>query len=76
GISSRTVRALGQKAGIMVAWLYWMNTISYYPAVLILLATNFAYFIGRPDLEYNNYYITIVVLVAFCFVTVIRFYVL
>lgn len=46
----------------------------YYPAVLIFLATNFAYFIGRPDLVDNHYYITIVVLVAFWLVTVISFY--
>lgn len=35
GIYSWTVRALGQKAGFMVAWLYWVNTIFYYPTVLI-----------------------------------------
>ncbi|APA83706.1 APC family permease [Francisella tularensis] len=74
GIYSWTVRSLGQKAGFMVAWLYWVNTIFYYPAVLIFLATNFAYFIGRPDLVDNHYYITIVVLVAFWLVTVISFY--
>ncbi|AIT09904.1 amino acid transporter [Candidatus Francisella endociliophora] len=74
GIYSWTVRALGEKAGFMVAWLYWVNTVFYYPAVLIFLATNFAYFIGRPDLVSNHYYITIVVLTAFWLVTFISFY--
>ncbi|API87426.1 APC family permease [Francisella uliginis] len=74
GIYSWTVRALGEKAGFMVAWLYWVNTVFYYPAVLIFLATNFAYFIGRPDLVSNHYYITIVVLTAFWLVTIISFY--
>lgn len=32
---SYTVRALGQKASFMVAWLYWVNTIFYYPIVFI-----------------------------------------
>ncbi|QIW10776.1 APC family permease [Francisella sp. LA112445] len=74
GIYSWTVRALGEKAGFMVAWLYWVNTVFYYPAVLIFLATNFAYFIGRPDLVSNHYYITIVVLTAFWLVTIVSFY--
>lgn len=74
GIYSWTVRALGEKAGFMVAWLYWVNTVFYYPAVLIFLATNFAYFIGRPDLVSNHYYITVVVLTAFWLVTIVSFY--
>jgi amino acid transporter len=69
-----TTRALGPKAGFMVAWLYWVNTIFYYPAVLIFLATNFAYFIGRPDLINNSYYISSVILVAFWLITFISFY--
>ncbi|APC97196.1 APC family permease [Francisella frigiditurris] len=74
GLYAWTTRALGEKSGFIVAWLYWINTIFYYPAVLIFLATNFAYFIGRPDLITNNYYITIVVLTAFWLVTFVSFY--
>nr|WP_257593391.1 amino acid permease [Francisella orientalis] len=65
GMYAWTTRALGEKPGFMVAWLYWINTIFYYPAVLIFLATNFAYFIGKPELVENHYYITVMVLTAF-----------
>lgn len=74
GMYAWTTRALGEKSGFMVAWLYWINTIFYYPAVLIFLATNFAYFIGKPELVENHYYITMVVLIAFWLITVISFY--
>lgn len=74
GMYAWTTRALGEKSGFMVAWLYWVNTIFYYPAVLMFLATNFAYFIGRPELVDNNYYIVIVVLSAFWLVTFVSFY--
>jgi amino acid transporter len=74
GMYAWTTRAMGEKSGFMVAWLYWINTIFYYPAVLIFLATNFAYFIGRPDLVDNHYYITVVVLIAFWLITVVSFY--
>ncbi len=74
GMYAWTTRAMGEKSGFMVAWLYWINTIFYYPAVLIFLATNFTYFIGRPDLINNHYYIFIVVLTAFWLITFISFY--
>ncbi|XSZ47244.1 amino acid permease [Francisella noatunensis] len=64
GMYAWTTRALGEKSGFMVAWLYWINTIFYYPAVLIFLATNFAY--SLVSLNWlNHYYITVVVLIAF-----------
>ena len=74
GMYAWTTRALGEKSGFMVAWLYWVNTIFYYPAVLLFLATNFAYFIGKPDLINNHYYITTVILLAFWLITFISFY--
>ena len=74
GMYAWTKLALGEKSGFMVAWLYWVNTIFYYPAVLIFLATNFAYFIGKPELINNHYFITIIVLVAFWLITIISFY--
>lgn len=74
GMYAWTKRALGDQAGFMVAWLYWINTIFYYPAVLIFLATNFAYFIGKPYLISNHYYISITVLGAFWLITVISFF--
>jgi glutamate:GABA antiporter len=74
GMYAWTKKALGAKAGFMVAWFYWINTIFYYPAVLIFLASNFAYVIGRPDLVDNHYYISFVVLASFWLITVVSFY--
>ena len=74
GMYAWTTRALGEKSGFMVAWLYWVNTIFYYPAVLVFLATNFAYFVGKPELINNHYFITAVVLIAFWLITFISFY--
>ena len=65
GIYSWSRHALGEKHGFMVAWLYWVNNIFYYPAVLIFLVTNFAFAIGMPSLANNQWYITIGVLIAF-----------
>lgn len=74
GMYAWTRKALGEKSAFMVAWLYWVNTIFYYPAVLIFLASNFAYVIGRPDLVNNHYYISTVVLLSFWLITVVSFY--
>jgi amino acid transporter len=65
GIYSWTRIALGEKSGFMVAWLYWVNNIFFYPAILIFLASNFSYFIGHPELANNQHYITVMVLIAF-----------
>ena len=65
GIYAWTRRSLGEKNGFIVAWLYFINNVIYYPAVLIFLATNFAFFLGKPALANNSEFICIVVLVAF-----------
>ncbi len=57
--------ALGEKPAFIVAWLYWVNSIFYYPAVMIFLATNFAYAVGKPELANNHVFITSCVLIAF-----------
>jgi len=57
--------SLGEKPAFLVAWLYWVNGFFYYPAILIFLATNFAYVLGEPSLAHNHYFITSCVLIAF-----------
>ncbi len=74
GVYAWTKRGLGDGSGFMVAWLYWINNIFYYPAVLIFLATNFSYFIGKPQLSQNHIYVTAAVLIAFWLITFISFY--
>ncbi len=65
GLYAWTKDTLSQKQGFMVAWIYWVNNIFYYPAVLIFLASNFAYLIGRPDLTENTTYMIMTTLVGF-----------
>ncbi|MCX7125233.1 MAG: APC family permease [Gammaproteobacteria bacterium] len=74
GIYAWTRRSLGEKSGFIVAWLYFINNVLYYPAVLIFLATTFAYFLGKPALADNSHFICIVVLVAFWLLVVISLY--
>lgn len=74
GVYKWTEHALGEKNGFIVAWLYWVNNIFYYPAVLIFLATNFAYFLGRPELANNHVYITACVLIAFWVIVIISLF--
>lgn len=71
GIYAWTKRTLGDRNGFTVAWLYWVNNIFYYPAVLIFLASNFAYVIGRPELTENTTYIVCTTLIAFWVVVII-----
>lgn len=65
GIYAWTRRTLGERHGFVVAWLYFINNVFYYPAVLIFLAANFAYFIGKPALANNNTFVCCVVLAFF-----------
>ena len=57
--------ALGEKAAFMVAWLYLINGVFFYPAILIFFATNFTYFLGHPELAQNHLFITSIVIIAF-----------
>lgn len=64
GIYAWTRNTLGEKQGFIVSWLYFINNLFYYPAVLIFLATNFAFGIGHPTLANNSVFICCSVLVA------------
>src|SRR3990167_2297415 len=74
GIYAWTRNTLGEKNGFIVAWLYFVNNIFYYPAILIFLATNFSYFIGKPALANNSIFICVVVLVAFWLVVLMSLF--
>ncbi len=71
GIYAWVSHTLGTKNGFIVAWLYWVNNIFYYPAVLIFLASNFAYFIGRPELASNSNYIVLITIISFWLIVLI-----
>lgn len=74
GVYTWTRNILGEKPAFMVAWLYWVTNIFYYPAVLIFLATNFSYFLGKPALANNHIYITCCVLAAFWLIVIISMF--
>jgi amino acid transporter len=69
GMYAWTKNTLGDKAGFLMAWLYFINMVFYYPAILIFLSTNLAYFLGDPSLAQNSTFIVISVLVAYWFIT-------
>lgn len=71
GIYAWTRRSLGEKNGFIVSWLYLINNIFYYPAVLIFLATNFAFFLGKPTLANNSLFVCTTVIVFFWLVILI-----
>ncbi|MES2204795.1 MAG: APC family permease [Pseudomonadota bacterium] len=63
--------ALGDKHGFTVAWLYWVTNIFYYPAILIFLASNLAFAIGRPELATDPKYIMTTALIGFWLIVAI-----
>lgn len=65
GLYAWVRRAMGEKHGFTVAWIYWVNNIFYYPAVLIFLAANLAYAIGRPDLASEPNYVMTTAIIGF-----------
>ena len=74
GLYAWTRHTLGEKNGFVVAWLYFINNLFYYPAILIFLATNFAFVIGNPALANNSTFISTSVLIAFWFVILISIF--
>lgn len=71
GIYAWTKHALGEKNGFIVAWLYLVNNVFYYPAILIFLATNFSYFLGKPALANNEHFVCAIVLIFFWLVVLV-----
>lgn len=66
--------ALGEKAAFMVAWLYLINGVFFYPAVLIFFTTNFTYFLGHPELAQHPLFMTASVIIAFWLIVLISFF--
>lgn len=60
-----TKEGLGKKAGFYVAWLYWINSVVYYPGLLTFIAVNLAYLIGDSSLATNSWFIVTIVLICF-----------
>lgn len=74
GLYAWVRNAMGAKHGFTVAWLYWVTNIFYYPAILIFLASNFAFAIGRPELATDTHYIMTTALIGFWLIVFISLF--
>jgi glutamate:GABA antiporter len=74
GAYAWTKLAFGEKSGFMVAWLYWVNNLFYYPTLLIFFAANFAYFIGMPEKVHDQVWVTSLVIVVFWGIILVNLY--
>ncbi|AIT09905.1 amino acid transporter [Candidatus Francisella endociliophora] len=74
GAYTWTTIAFGEKSGFMVAWLYWVNNLFYYPTLMIFFAANFAYFIGMPDKIHDQIWVTTLILIVFWAIILINLY--
>lgn len=74
GVYGWAKNTLSEKNSFMIAWLYCINNIFFYPAILIFLATNFSYFLGKPELAHSHTYIITTVLIAYWIVVCISIF--
>lgn len=70
GIYSWVQRAFGNKMAFVTIWLQWVNTIVWYPSILLFIAGVLAYLID-PQLAQNQYYLVSVVLSVFWLLTIL-----
>jgi amino acid transporter len=59
GLSAWVNEAYGKKSGFMTSWIYWIQGVIYFPAMLMQASVYFAYFIVQPLLGKNKVYISI-----------------
>jgi amino acid transporter len=68
GIYHWVTSSLGKKAGVLAAWLQWINTMVWFPTILSFIAGTATYFIN-PELAQNKLYLVSVILSIFWFMT-------
>ena len=64
GVYSWVERAFGKSTAFFTIWLQWVNTIIWYPSILLFISSTLAYLIN-PELSNNKLYAVSVVLVTF-----------
>ncbi len=64
-----TRRHLGNAPAFVLAWVYWVVNVFYYPAILTFLTTSLAYAFGRADLANNETFVTLTVVGFFWLIT-------
>ncbi len=64
GIYSWVKHAFGKRWAFVTIWLQWVNTMVWYPTILMFIAGNFAYLIN-PELAQNKFFLITCMLVIF-----------
>jgi amino acid transporter len=68
GVYSWVRHAFGDNMAFFTIWLQWINTMVWYPSILLFIAGTLAYLIN-PELAQNKLYLISVFLVVFWFLT-------
>lgn len=68
--------AYGKKVALFVLWAYWMESIIWFPTVLIFIVAMLAHVLSPiyPNLETNNLFLVFGMIVVFWLLTIINFY--
>lgn len=68
--------AFGKPWGFFALWVSWMESISWFPTILVFTAAMFAHMLAPliPGLEKNNYFILSIMLLVFWGATIINFF--
>ena len=70
GVYSWVRHAFGDNMAFFTIWLQWINTIVWYPSILLFIAGTLAYLIN-PELANNKFYLIGVILVVFWSLTLL-----
>lgn len=71
GMYMWTRHGLGDGPAFIVAWLYWLTNLFYYPAILTFFATTFVYAINKPELANNKLFVILTVIISFWLITLL-----
>ena len=64
GVYSWVRHAFGDNMAFFTIWLQWINTMVWYPSILLFIAGTLAYLIN-PELAQNKFYLISVILIVF-----------
>ena len=73
GIYQWVKKSMGDYAGIISIWLQWINTLIWYPTILVFIAATVAYFID-PSWANNKIYLVSVVIGVFWIMSFINLF--
>lgn len=65
--------AFGEKTGMIAIWMQWINTMLWYPTILLFIASTAAY-LFHPDLAENKIYLCSIVLGVFWLLTFLNLF--